>query len=251
MPLLENGLTCKISTALRTVCVFCSGDDKVQEEYKNVAFLLGQELAKNNFKLLSGGGNNGLMNEVNNGHATIAPATDRFGVIPEIMREYNVHHALIAEQNLIWAKDVHHRLKTFYDICDDIVVLPGGFGTLHELMDCLVLSQFGVINKRIYLLNIDNYWDAILNQFKVMVSKKTLQQKHLDHLIVVSSVDELLVNLKSEIVNKLSQGFADQHWKKDNLEYVSGNSDKQDPGSYIQTKELSVRYLANRDLEAG
>lgn len=216
MSLLRKLFQNKENSLIKTVCVFCSGDDKCPQEYKQTAFLLGQELAKNNFKLISGGGNNGLMNEVNNGHAAvITDTTSRFGVIPQIMRKFNVHHPLIAANNLIWSKDVYMRLQTFYKICNDIVVLPGGFGTLHELMDCLVLSQFGVIKKRIYLLNIDNYWDSLLNQFNVMVSKKTLQQKHLDHLIVVKSLSELLDNLKSEVTLQLSQGFEDQHWKKD------------------------------------
>lgn len=216
MSFLDKLFSRKTNDSSRVVCVFCSGDDKAPKEYKDLAFKLGQELANNNLKLLSGGGNNGLMNEVNNGHASInSNKKDRFGVIPKIMREFDVNHPLISTKNLIWSKDVHTRLQTFYKICDDIVILPGGFGTLHELMDCLVLNQFGVIKKRIYLLDIDNYWEPLLNQFKLMVSKRTLQQKHLDHLIVVTSMPELLDSLKSEAVFELSQGFSDGHWKKD------------------------------------
>jgi uncharacterized protein (TIGR00730 family) len=198
----------------KSVCIFCSGDDKAPEEYKQTAFLLGQELARHGFILITGGGNNGLMNYVNNGHAEISDDVNRFGVIPNIMKHLNVHHPFIAKNNLIWAKDVHSRIKTFYKLCDDIVVLPGGFGTLHELMDCLVLSQFGVIKKFIYLINIDNFWDPLLNQFKQMVSKQLLQQKHLDHLHIVTSIAELISQLNSERQFNLAQGFGDGHWKQ-------------------------------------
>ncbi len=164
--------------------------------------------------VVTGGGNNGLMNYVNNGHADVLDGSKRYGVIPKIMRNLNVHHLKIAEKNLIWSDDVHSRIQKFYELSDNIVVLPGGFGTTHELMDCLVLSQFGVIKKHIYLLNIEGFWDALIAQFKHMVSNNVLQQKHLDHLNVATSLQELIQHLTSEREFNLAQGFTDGHWKE-------------------------------------
>lgn len=197
----------------KMVCVFCSADDKVPEEYKQIAHQLGRTLAVNGLALLSGGNNCGLMNSINNGHAEVSPQIPRYAAIPEIMRPLAVHHPLIPHQNVMWSEDVHERLKIFHGMCDYVVILPGGYGTLHELMDCLVLSQFGVIKKHIFLLNIDNFWDPLLQQFERMVQKRALHAAHFEHLIVVQTIDELMSGLNSENALELHQGFNDEYWK--------------------------------------
>lgn len=200
----------------KTVCVFCSADDKVPVEYKQTAYELGHALATNGFALLSGGNNSGLMNAVNNGHADAVHDAPRFAVIPEIMRALAILHPRIPATNIVWSTDVYNRLQRFNELCDFLVILPGGYGTLHELMDCLVLSQFGLIKKHIFLYNIDGFWAGLLQQFKIMVEKKALCQKHLDHLIVVNSVADLIAGLQSEEQLILEQGFADEYWKEHN-----------------------------------
>lgn len=202
-----------IESAAKTICVFCSADDKVPNEYKQAAHDLGVQLAKNGFALLSGGNNSGLMNEVNNGHFIGDPSLPRHAVIPNIMRELSLNHPHIPAENVTWTEDVYARLKKFYDMCHHVVILPGGYGTMHELMDCLVLSQFGVIKKRIVLLNIDNFWDGIIQQFNTMVRKRTLYNKHLEHLIVAANITEAIDHLQSNIELELTQGFADNHWR--------------------------------------
>jgi uncharacterized protein (TIGR00730 family) len=211
------------------VCIYCGANEKIPSAYKDYAYDLGQQLAKNKFGLASGGNNVGLMKSVNDGHANADPDMPRYGIVPEEFRRFGLVHELIPEKNLIWVEDLYFRMRSFYELCDEFIVLPGGFGTLHELMDCLVHNQFGIISKRIFLLNFDKFWDPILDQFKVMVAKKALEQAHLDHLIVVNSTQELLPILQTQDTRKLSQGFDDHHWEDgiDSLTSIKGHDSRE------------------------
>jgi uncharacterized protein (TIGR00730 family) len=205
--MLQNSIT-------RMVCVFCGAGGKMDDFYQNQAFILGQTLASNGFSLLTGGANVGMMKQVVDGHAQTNPNGLRYGALPYIFKEFNINHPLIPIDNMHWPLDVHERLKIFYDLSDILVVLPGGFGTLNELMDCLVHSQFGLIKKRIFLLNIKNFWDNLLAQFKLMVDEFAVPQKHVDHLVVVKSLDELTEKLKSTKVIELEQGIESERWAR-------------------------------------
>lgn len=203
--------------ATKSICVFCSGDEKVSAKYQQLAYDLGVALAKHNCALVTGGGRNGLMGFVNNGHAAIQDTVHRYGVIPEIFREFDVQHREIHEDNLHWVDTTHQRLINMYQLCDDVVVLPGGFGTLHELMDCLVHNQYGLHKKHIYLFNIDNFWQPFIEQCKLMVAQKTLAPHHFEYITIVHSIDELLHHIKTHAPFDKQQGFADLHWEKEQL----------------------------------
>lgn len=197
----------------KTVCVFCGADQKIADFYKQTAYSLGAALAKHNFALISGGNNVGLMKQVIDGHAHTNASAPRHSVIPEIFKEFDLHHDLVPSENIYWVENVHARMRKFYELSDNIVALPGGFGTLHELMDCLVHNQFGINKKRIFLLNINNFWDGIIKQFNIMVEQQTLRPEHLAHLVVVNSTQELIDQLLTETHPELTQGFADRHWE--------------------------------------
>lgn len=202
----------------RAVCVFCGAGGKMSEANMQLAYTLGQELAKHSFNLVTGGANVGMMQKVVDGHAKFsAPNLTRHGVMHEKFKPFKISHPLIPDNNITWAFDIHTRLSNFYAISDDIVVLPGGFGTLHELMDTLVHSQFGDITKRIFLVNTGGYWDALLEQFKVMVREGAVPQKHLDHLIVRNTIEDLIKSIKTAGEIKLSQGLETSRWEPSEL----------------------------------
>jgi uncharacterized protein (TIGR00730 family) len=195
--------------------VYCGAGGKMSKEFKKIAHTLGFELAKNGFGLVTGGANVGMMKEVVDGHIEFDLNATRHGVLPSIFREFEIQHTGILPENMRWPEDVHSRLKTFYDLADDIVVLPGGFGTLHELMDCLVHIQFDLIQKRVFLLNFNHFWDGILQQFRVMVEQQAVQQKHVDNLVVVDSVADLIQKLNANIKVRLAQGVEASRWESE------------------------------------
>lgn len=195
------------------VGVFCGSDEAIPDLYKEQALELGSALAKSGHGLITGGANTGLMSAVVNGFTKKADPLHSKGVIPAIFKNYNVRHPKIPECNLVWTDTIHERLQVFQEKCDAMVILPGGFGTLHELMDFMVPKQWGLMEKKIILLNTDHYWDHLLEQFKVMVEKKALKQKHLDLLVVVTSIEECIKAIQNKGVSD-HQGLNDRYWEK-------------------------------------
>ncbi len=207
------------STKAKSVGVFCSANDQIPASFKKAAFSLGKAVAKNHYNLITGGSKTGLMKEVVDGYLNSVNAKQLHGVMPEALRSYNVQHTEILDDNLTWTETLHKRLAVFQDKVDIIVVMPGGFGTLHELMDFLTHSQFGLIKKQIILLNLDHFWDHLLEQFKVMLDTNTVQQKHLNQMQVVTTVDEVIQtiehNLKSKnTLDDENQGLKGRYWEQ-------------------------------------
>lgn len=195
---------------IKYVGVFCSADDKIPEQYKQESFALGVALRKNNYPLVTGAGRTGLMNSVINGYTSLDEGMVK-GVLPLIFKEYDISHPKLSNANLVWTDNIHQRLQSFQDLCDTMIILPGGFGTLHELMDFLVSKQFGLTNKKIILFNIDHFWDSLLNQFKIMVKKNALPQKHLDFLNITTSISDCLESLKMN--ENHNSGLTDRFWE--------------------------------------
>lgn len=196
------------------VGVFCGTDEAIPALYKDLAFELGKSLALAGHGLVTGGGNTGLMGAVVNGFIAEGKALHTRAVIPALFKPYNAHHQKIPENNLVWTDTIHQRLQTFNETCDTLVILPGGFGTLHELMDFLVPKQWGLVNKPIVLVNADHYWDHLLAQFKVMVEKNALKQKHLELLIVTTSVEECIQAIQNQDTALKHEGLNDRYWEK-------------------------------------
>lgn len=208
----ETGIQPKIN-----IGVFCSADNNITARFKEIAFSLGAFIAEKNYGLVTGGSKTGLMKEVVDGYVKQASSENLHGIMPEALKNYDVEHDKIPKDNLTWVKTLHERLLEFQDKVEIVVILPGGFGTLHELMDFLVHEQFGLIKKRIILFNIDHFWDPLLAQFKVMVDNNALKQKHFDQLELVRTVKDLENLLKNKEVDESKrEGLKSRYWEKPN-----------------------------------
>jgi uncharacterized protein (TIGR00730 family) len=199
---------------VHNIGIFCGTDDSIPDAFKEVAFDLSRSIAKMGHSLTTGGGNSGLMNAAIDGFTSEGDVKNTHAVIPYIFKAYNVHHPKIPEDNLIWTETIHERLRSFHEWCDIMVILPGGFGTLHELMDFIVPKQWGLTNKKIILLNTDHYWDYLLLQFKTMIEKNALKQKHLDLILVVTTIKECLDAINSLDSSSQHQGLEERYWEK-------------------------------------
>lgn len=198
--------------SLKTVAVFCGADDKVGEGVKELARNVGEKLAKRGYALITGGSKTGLMLEVNNGFASQGKPENMQGILPAIFKASNVEHPSLLEQNLHWTETVSNRLDRFREISDAVIVLPGGFGTLHELMDVIVHQQFKIIDKPIILLNFNGFWDGLLMQFRDMVDRKFLALHHLELLRVATTAEEAVDLLSKE--QPITKGLEDRYWEK-------------------------------------
>jgi len=147
------------------VCVFCSASERVDPRYRRVAAQLGAALAEAGWELVYGGGNLGLMGEV--ARAALAGGARVTGVIPESLAIREI--ALDEVTELIRTDTMRERKALMDERSDAFVVLPGGIGTLEELVEILTLKQLGFHGRAIVVLDADGYWDPLLEQVDRMV----------------------------------------------------------------------------------
>lgn len=169
---------------MKKIAVFCGSNPGKNPIYIDFAVKLGEYMARNSISLVYGGGSYGLMGAISNammkqgGHVT--------GVIPELINEH-VGHNNISE--LIVVKTMHERKSLMYSISDAFICLPGGIGSLEELLEVFTWLQLGYHFKPVLIFNINRFYDNLLEQFKVMVREGFLRDSHLANLIVKDSLD--------------------------------------------------------------
>jgi len=144
---------------VRSVCVYCGSGKGNNPVYAAAATELGHALAANNLGLVYGGGGLGLMGEV--AKATLAAGGYVTGIIPKFLSERE--HMLREVDELIITEDMHARKRLMFDRSDAFVALPGGIGTLEELVEQLTWSQLGRHAKPIVIANIGAFWTPFLS----------------------------------------------------------------------------------------
>jgi uncharacterized protein (TIGR00730 family) len=154
-----NGPADASQKAIRSVCVYCGSGRGLNPAYTKAATILGKALGENGISLVYGGGGLGLMGDV--ARATIAHGGKVTGIIPEFLLAKE--HALEAADELIVTKDMHERKRLMFERSDAFIALPGGIGTLEELVEQLTWAQLGRHNKPIVVANIENFWTPFLD----------------------------------------------------------------------------------------
>jgi len=154
MPQKPNRSSRKPLSRQPNICVYCGSNTGKNPAYVAAAKDLGRQMAAAGVGLVYGGGGLGLMGEIareviaHNGHVT--------GIIPEFLSKKE--RMLRAADELIVVKDMHERKRLMFDKSDAFVALPGGIGTLEELVEQLTWAQLGRHHKPIVLLNVDGFW---------------------------------------------------------------------------------------------
>ena len=180
---------------MKRITVFCGSSFGTEEIYTTQAILLGQTLAKRNIELVYGGANVGLMGAVadsvlNNGGKAI-------GVLPDFLRSKEIAHKQLTE--LILVDTMHERKTKMNDLCDGVIALPGGFGTLDELFEMLTWGQLGLHKKPIAILNVDGYYDALIAFIQTMVEKGLLKDVNQQMLLISDNIDTLLDKMENYV----------------------------------------------------
>lgn len=181
-------------TAMRKLlCVYCSSSDRLDHKYVQAASDLGKELVRSGWGLIYGGGNTGLMGAIarsvkdHGGHVV--------GVIPEFMkaRELAFHGA----DELLTVITMRERKLLMESRADAFVALPGGWGTLEEIMEILTLRQLGVVTKPCIFLNQDGFYDDLLKLFDRMLQDQCFKPSNMELFRVATSVSEVLPLIQS------------------------------------------------------
>lgn len=178
---------------MKSITVFCGSSFGSEDIYKGQATLLGETLAKNNVQLVYGGANVGLMGAVADG--TLHAGGKVIGVLPYFLQSKEIAHKQLTE--LILVETMHERKTKMNELCDGVIVLPGGYGTLEEFFEMITWAQLGLHQKPIGILNIDGFYDDLIKLVHTMVTKGFLKQINRDMLLISNDIDDLLEKMKN------------------------------------------------------
>jgi len=182
---------------IQAVCVYCGASNRLDQVHKEAANRLGILLAQENIKLVFGGGRVGLMGIL--ADAVVNNGGQAMGFIPHYLEEYEGAHNGAQELHVV--DSMHTRKSKMAENSDAFVILPGGFGTLDELFEIITWRQINLHTKPIIIVNIDNYWNPLVNLMKNVVENKFATIADIQLVTFVSSVEEAiekLLKLESE-----------------------------------------------------
>ena len=168
------------------VCVFCASSPKIPESYFDAARQLGILLAQEGIGIINGAGNIGLMGALSD--AALADGGKVTGVIPHFMVDQGWNHTGLSR--LIEVKDMHERKQTMARLSDAVIALPGGCGTLEELLEIITWKQLGLYLNPIVILNINRYFDPLLEMLHKAVEENFMREKHAEMWSVTDSPAE-------------------------------------------------------------
>lgn len=173
--------------SLKNITVFCGSSNGNNELFEKAAFQLGQYLAQNNLTLVYGAAKIGIMGAVakaclNNGGKVI-------GVIPEFLTDKEVLHTELSELYVL--DTMHQRKQKMNELADAFIVLPGGFGTMEEFFEVLTWGQLGLHQKPIAILNVDGFYDSLIEFINQMVNSELLKPVNRDMILVSDEISKL------------------------------------------------------------
>jgi uncharacterized protein (TIGR00730 family) len=190
---------------MKAICVFCGANFNGDPLLKQAVELLADVMVSKDITLVYGGGNVGVMGLL--ADAVMDRGGKVIGIIPQFLMDKEVGHKGITELRIV--ENMHQRKQLMNDLCDGIIMLPGGFGTLEEFFEVLTWLQLGLHNHPVGILNINGFYDMLLKQMDVMVEQRYL--KPANRKLVLASVDPIeLVNLMENIDIK-----PDEVWFRD------------------------------------
>jgi hypothetical protein len=173
---------------LKSVCVYCGSGKGADPAYAAAAAALGSEIGQRGLRLVYGGGGLGLMGEV--ARSTLASGGKVVGIIPTFLTEREDMLREVSE--LIVVDDMHQRKMLMFERSDAFVALPGGIGTLEELVEQLTWSQLGRHRKPIILANINGFWSPFLALLSHMRQEAFIRNGLDVRFIVVDRPEEIL-----------------------------------------------------------
>lgn len=159
---------------IKNVCVYSASSTKIDKKYFDAAEDLGRLLAKNEINLINGAGCLGLMKAV--ADATLEDGGTVTGVIPHFMVEQGWHHKGLTK--LIETENMHERKQLMADLSDGVIALPGGCGTLEELLEIITWKQLALYLKPIVILNIDGFFDPLLEMLDRAIEENFMRTEH-------------------------------------------------------------------------
>lgn len=159
---------------IKSVCVYSASSTKIDACYVECAEALGRLLAQKQIRLINGAGNMGLMCAC--ADSVLAGGGAVTGVIPRFMMEQGWHHQGLTE--LVVTENMHERKRRMAELSDGVIALPGGCGTLEELLEIITWKQLGIYLRPIVILNVNHFFDPLLAMLQKAVDEHFMRPEH-------------------------------------------------------------------------
>jgi uncharacterized protein (TIGR00730 family) len=176
---------------IKSICVYCASGPGTNPAFVDSARRFGRILAENDIHLVYGGGSMGLMGTL------AASVLDHGGFVTGVIPDFLVKRELMFEraQERIVTRDMHERKRIMFERADAFVALPGGVGTLEELVEQLTWAQLGRHKKPILIANIEHFWDPLCALLDHMTKLEFIRAGLTFNLLVAERVDDILPKL--------------------------------------------------------
>jgi uncharacterized protein (TIGR00730 family) len=190
---------------MKSICVFCGANFNGNPLLKDAVEQLAEVMVNQHITLIYGGGKVGVMGLL--ADAVLTRGGEAIGVIPQFLMDKEVGHMGLTQLHIV--ENMHQRKQLMNDLCDGVIMLPGGFGTLEEFFEVLTWLQLGLHNHPVGVLNVNGFYDLLLKQMDIMVEQRFL--KPANRQLVITSGDAIeLVTLMTN-----SNIKPDEVWFKD------------------------------------
>jgi hypothetical protein len=180
-------------STIKTVCVYCGSGPGTNPNFIEGAKALGKALAEAKIRLVYGGGSLGLMGAV--ASSVLDHGGTVTGIIPDFLRMRE--NALTRVQEMVVTPDMHERKRLMFERSDAFVALPGGLGTLEELVEQLTWQQLGRHAKPVLLANIDNFWEPLFSLVSHMRQTEFIRAGLSVDILKADKVEEIIPRLRA------------------------------------------------------
>jgi hypothetical protein len=176
---------------MRSICVFCGSSAGSNKTYREAATALGKMLTSRGMKLIYGGANVGLMKYL--ADSVLEEHGEVIGIMPRSLVEREVAHDGLTRLHIV--ESMTERKLLMVDLADAFLALPGGLGTLDELAEVMTYNQLRISDKPIGILNIEGYFDHLLDFFDHAVGEQFLREEHRHNILVDRDPERLLARM--------------------------------------------------------
>ena len=180
---------------IEAIAVFCGSSYGKDESYRKKAEELGKALALHGITLVYGGGNRGIMGTI--AHSVHENGGKVIGVLPKAMVKDSVTKGAVQDE-LIVEKDMHKRKARMYSLSQGFIAMPGGIGTMEEILEIFTWRQLGYTKANVGLYNVGGYWDSFLDMLDKAVTEGFLSPEVRNALIVEDNPEILLGRMEKE-----------------------------------------------------
>lgn len=188
---------------IRSVCVYCGSQPGRDPAFMEAGRQFGQALAQNNLRLVYGGGTKGIMGAVAAG--VLSAGGHVTGIIPEFLVDMEAtRHSLGQLNELIVTQDMHERKHAMFERSDAFVTLPGGIGTLEEIVEIMTWGQLGRHEKPMVFANVNDFWKPMLELVDHMAASGFIHTAHRVRPLVIDRIEDIVPAIKARWAETVS-----------------------------------------------